>query len=351
VGVIAALFCLVAAAAVPQDPGTLDVPVYRNTAFGVVLPRPFPDWVFSPGGTAQTTTVLFHPRQASLREQLWGALVLTAFDGPVPLNAVADQRIQSTWQPALGRSFAVLTRDSLQIAGFPALHVVMSGAVNRLAVDVEEYFIARGTDLVILQFRYPRGLPRDSIAAGYQHAFDGLQLRRDDELSAPSVAVTPRVISEAVSLAASNAAAERDESAENRRLAGSPWRPRAYEALVRFDPENARVDFSVRIEVVNDDVRRGDAERQALPVTSRDLLERDHRRQSGSRRGPRKGASAGLRASPDDSGTTACEHDREHGHGVARPGCPSACLMTRLRCSPLARLAAAPHLALSAGAS
>jgi len=104
--------------------------------------------------------------------------VLTAFYGPVPLNAVADQRLRSTWEPTLGRSFAVLTRDSLQIAGFPALHLVMSGAVNRLAVDVEEYFIARDNDLVILQFRYPRGLPRDSIAAGYQRVFDGLEVRR-----------------------------------------------------------------------------------------------------------------------------------------------------------------------------
>ena len=258
-GVIAALLCLAAAAAAPQDTGTLDVPVYRNTAFGIALPRPFPDWVFSPGGTAQTTTVLFHPRQGSLREQLWGALVLTAFDGPVPLNAVADQRLQSTWQPALGRSFAVLTRDSLQIAGLPALHLVMSGAVNRLAVDVEEYFIARGTDLVILQFRYPRGLPRDSIAAGYQHAFDGLQIRRDGQAPAPSAAVTAPVITESASLAESDPAAERDERLENRRLAGSLWRPRAYEALVRFDPEGARVDFSVRIEVINDDVRPRDA--------------------------------------------------------------------------------------------
>lgn len=258
-GVIAAFLCLVAAAAVPQEQGTLDVPVYRNESFGVFLPRPFPDWVFSPGGTARTTTVLFHPRQGSLREQLWGALVLTTFDGPVPLDAVADQRLQTTWQPTLGRSFAVLTRDSLQIAGFPALHIVMSGAVNRLAVDVEEYFIARGNDLVILQFRFPRGLPRDSIAAGYQHAFDGLQIRRDDRALAPLAAATPAVTVDTVSLAVSGSPAERDDGIENRRLAGSPWRPRAYEAVVRFDPESVLVAFSVRIEVVNDDVRPRDS--------------------------------------------------------------------------------------------
>ena len=135
----------------------------------------------------------------------------------------------------------------IQIAGFPALHLVMSGAVNRLAVDVEEYFIARGTDLVILQFRYPRGLPRDSIAAGYQRAFDGLEIRRTG----------PAVVLAAVAVPATEA--ERDERAGNWRLAGSPWRPRAYEALVRFDPAAARVDFSVRIEVVNDDVRSRDS--------------------------------------------------------------------------------------------
>jgi hypothetical protein len=242
-----AILCLVVAAVGQQEPGVLDVPVYRNAAFGVSLPRPFPDWVFSPGGTTRTTTVLFHPRQESLRAQLWGALVLTAFDGPVPLDAVAEQRLRSTWQPALGRSFTVLTRDSLRIAGFPAVHLVMSGAVNRLAVDVEEYFIARGTDLVILQFRYPRGLPRDSIAAGYQRSFDGLELRRAGPPDAGAVVAEPAP------------SPRRDERAENRRLVGSPWRPRAYDALVRFDPGTARAEISVRVEVVNEDVRPHDS--------------------------------------------------------------------------------------------
>jgi hypothetical protein len=253
VNVIAVLLGLLVGTLGTQDPAALDVPVYRNAAFGVALPRPFPDWVFSPGGTTRTTTVLFHPRQGSLREQLWGALVLTAFDGPVPLAAVADQRIGSTWRPALGRTFAVLTRDSLRIAGFPALHLVMSGAVNRLAVDVEEYFIARGTDLVILQFRYPRGLPRDSIAAGYQRAFDGLELRRGEPATEPAVAVEPAP------------GPRRDEGDENRRLARSPWRPRAYDALVRFEPRTARADFSVRIEVVNDDILPNDSIPLAIP--------------------------------------------------------------------------------------
>jgi hypothetical protein len=249
--VIAAALCILVAATVPQDTGTLDVPVYRNEAFGVAIPRPFPDWVFSPGGSRETITVLFHPRDAPLREQLWGALVLTSFDRPVPLGDVADQRVRTTWQPTLGRTFRVLTRDSLTVAGLPAIHVVMSGAVSRLALDVEEYFIARGSDLIIVQFRYPRGLPRDSIAAGYQRVFDGLAIRApaDTAPAAPAPAPAPPPPAEAARLAAD----------ANRALAGSPWRPRAYEAVVRFDPTVPRADFAVRIEIVNEDVRPRDS--------------------------------------------------------------------------------------------
>lgn len=250
---IAAVLCFAAVVAVPQDAGTQDVPVYRNEALGVAIPRPFPDWVFSPGGSRETITVLFHPRDASLREQLWGALVLTSFNGPVPLGDVADQRVRTTWQPALGGTFSVLTRDSLTVAGLPAIHVVMSGAVNRLALDVEEYYIARGNDLAILQFRFPRGLPRDSIATGYQRVFDGLTIRPPPgATSEPARAAeepAPPPPTDAARLAA----------AANHALAGSLWRPRAYEAVVRFDPAVPRVDFAVRIEVVNEDVRPRDS--------------------------------------------------------------------------------------------
>ncbi len=234
----------------------VDVPVYRDAAFGVAIPRPFPDWVFSPGGTRGTITVLFHPRDASLREQLWGALVLISFDGPVPLGEIADQRVRTTWQPALGRTFDVLTRDSITVAGLPAIHVVMGGAVNHLALDVEEYFIARGHDLVILQFRYPRGLPRDSVAAGYQRVFEGLEIRASPQSRPPrpAPAAAPPPPAEAARL----------EAAANRALAGSPWRARAYEALVRFDPAVPRVDFAVRVEIVNDDVRPRDSLALAL---------------------------------------------------------------------------------------
>jgi len=253
VDVIGVALALLVAGAVPQDTGMLDIPVYRNEAYGVALPRPFEDWVFSPGHSRQTTTVLFHPRRASLREQFWGALVLTSFEGPVPLSAVADQRVQESWQEELGPSFRVLTRDSLTVAGLPAIHMVMSGAVNRLAVDVEEYVIARGHDLVVLQFRYPRGLPRDSIAAGYERSLVGLVIRPPDGAAAPPRATTGPPIDPA----------QRDAAA-NRALAKSPWRPRAYDARVRFDPESARVGVTVRVEIVNEDVRPHDTLTLAL---------------------------------------------------------------------------------------
>ena len=250
---IAVALALAAAAVVPQDTGTLDVPVYRHETFGVALPRPFADWVFSPGGSPETITVLFHPRNASLREQLWGALVLTTFRGPIPLEQVADQRVAGTWRRDLGRTFEVLTRDTLSVKGLPALHLVMNGAVNRIAVDVEEYFIARGNDLVIVQFRYPHGLPRDSVAAGYQRAFDGLMIR------AP--AATPR--NAAVEVVPPEEAARRDALA-NRRLIDSPWRPRVHEATVRLDSGSARADFTVRLEFVNGDVEPRDSVAFAL---------------------------------------------------------------------------------------
>ena len=250
---IGVLLSLLAAGTVPQDTGTLDVPVYRNQEYRVALPRPFDDWVFSAGRSRQTTTVLFHPRRGSLREQLWGALVLTSFEGPVPLGEVADQRVQEAWQAELGRTFSILTRDSLVVAGLPAIHVVMGGALNRLAVDVEEYIIARGRDLIVLQFRYPRGLPRDSIAAGYERSLAGLDIRAADGSPAP-----PRT-----ALAPQPDPAQRD-AATNRAVGSAPWAPRAFDARVQFDPGAGRVLFSVRVEVVNGDVRPRDTLTVAL---------------------------------------------------------------------------------------
>jgi hypothetical protein len=163
-------------AAAPQDT-LLDVPFYEDAAFGVRLKRPFEDWVFAPASTPGTTTVIFHPLGGVLGEQLWGALVLARWGRPVPLGEVASQRVSTMWRTTLGSSFSLLTRDSITVAGLPAIHVVMSGAISHAVLEVEEYLIARDSDLVLLQFRYPRGLPRDSVAAGYERSLAGLLIR------------------------------------------------------------------------------------------------------------------------------------------------------------------------------
>jgi hypothetical protein len=232
---------------IPQDTGTVDAQVYENSAYGVSVPRPFADWVFEPGVGRRTTTVIFHPRGSPLREELWGALVLTAFPGRASLGQVADQRVQVAWRPQLGPSFALVSRDSLVVAGFPAIHVVMSGAINLVALDAEEYVIARARDLIVLQFRYPRGLPRDSVAAGYQRVLGGLRIDRTLAVAAP-VPAPPRP-----------ATAFADSVATSRQLPEAPWQVRAYDALVRYDTAQLRVDFMVRAELVNDGLAPADS--------------------------------------------------------------------------------------------
>ena len=251
-----ALFLLVAAPA-PQEPGALDVPVYRDEAFGVALPRPFPDWVFSPGAARGTTTVIFHPRERPLGEQLWGVLLLTTLDESVDPADIAERRLRETWRPTLGRTFRMLARDTLTVAGLPAVHLLVSGAVDRVAVDIEEYVLARDTDLVILQFRYPRALPRDSVAAGYRRVLEGLSVRAPPGV--PSAAAAP------AAAARPGPQARDPDSAANRALAGSPWRARDYDALVRFDAAAVRLEFSVRVAVVNDDSVSCDSLAFALP--------------------------------------------------------------------------------------
>jgi hypothetical protein len=234
-----------AAAPAPQE-RALDVAVYENTEFGVALPRPFADWVFEPATSRGTTTVIFHPRESSLREQLWGALVLTTFNRDVPLGQVADQRVMSSWQPTLGPSFGLLTRDSISVLGLPAIHVVMTGSINLAVLDVEEYLIARGGDLILLQFRYPRGLPRDSIAAGYQRSFDGLRILGAP--GTPAAGVTPAT--PAAAPAGPQPAPVVSAREVWRALGDSPWRPVAYDALVRLT-NPARLDITVRVDVLN----------------------------------------------------------------------------------------------------
>jgi hypothetical protein len=216
-----------------QDTTTLDAPVYANEAFGVSVPRPFDDWVFEPGEGPQTTTVIFHPRSVSLREQLWGALVLTTFPGQVPLRQVADRRVATTWRRLLGRGFRLLADDTLFVNGLPAVRTVMSGAIDHVVLEVEEYTIARGGDLIVLQLRYPRGLPRDSIAAGYRRVVGGLTIRGSP---APKPGETP-VYADSVAAAGL--------------LPHSPWQAVAYDALVRYDAERVRLDFAVRVDLEN----------------------------------------------------------------------------------------------------
>jgi len=217
----------------PQDTTTVDAPVYTNEAYGVSLPRPFDDWVFEPATDRQTTTVIFLPRDAAASTQLLGALGLTHFDRPVALARVANQRIESTWQRRLGPTFEVLVRDSLTVAGLPAVRVLMSGAMDHVALDVEEYMIARDSDLVLLQFRYPRGLPRDSIAEGYRRVIGGLKIRG----SPPVEQALPPAFAESVAMAGV--------------VPAGPWVVAAYEAVVRYDTQAVRADIAVKVDLVN----------------------------------------------------------------------------------------------------
>lgn len=218
----------------PQDTATLDAPVYANEAYGVSVPRPFDDWVFEPGEGPQTATVIFHPRAASLRDQLWGALVLTTFPGQVPLRQLADRRVEATWRRLLGPAFTLLSDDSLAVSGLPAIRTLMSGAINHVALDVEEYTIARGGDLIVLQFRYPRGLPRDSVAAGYRRVIGGLIIRG---APAPKPRAPP-VYADSVALAGV--------------VPQSPWQAVGYDALVRYDTVRVRADFAVHVDLLNE---------------------------------------------------------------------------------------------------
>lgn len=225
----------------PQDTVTLDAPVYVNQAYGVSVPRPFDDWVFEPGVGPQTTTVIFHPREEPLREQLWGALVLTTFADSVPLSEIVERRVRSTWPRLLGRTFSRVASDTLEVDGFPAIRTAMSGAIAHVALDVEEYAIARGGDLILLQFRTPRGRPYDSIAAGYRRVFAGLKIRGD-------FASTPAAAPAAV-----------DWVATSLDVPPSPWQAVDYDALVRYDTASLRAEVEARMDLLNDAASSADS--------------------------------------------------------------------------------------------
>lgn len=173
--VLALAFAFVVAA--QQENPVLDVPVYSSAQWGVSLPRPFDDWVFSPATSRGTTTVIFQPRAGALSDQLWGALVLSPWGRAVPLSQVADRRIATTWRSMLGHTFQLVSRDSFELGGLPVIRLLMSGAISLAVLEVEEYLVARDSDLIALQFRYPRGQPRDSISAGYLRSLEGLRVR------------------------------------------------------------------------------------------------------------------------------------------------------------------------------
>ena len=183
-------------AAQPQDI-VVDRPVFTEAAWRIALPRPAEDWVFLPATERGTMTVIFQPRGAALSDQLWGALAATHWDGPIPLAEVTDRRIAGTWRRTYGRSFTILARDSLALDGYPAIHLVMGGSIEGAVVDVEEYLVARDSDLVLLQFRIPRGQPRDTVAEGYQRVITGLDLSgARGEASPARPDVPPRIVAQ-----------------------------------------------------------------------------------------------------------------------------------------------------------
>jgi len=219
----------------PQDTATLDAPAYVNQAYGVSIPRPFDDWVFEPGTGPEMTTVIFHPRGAPLREQLWGALLLTRFAEPVPLRPVVERRLRSTWPGLLGGSFTRMASESVEVAGLPAIRTAMSGAIGGVALDVEEYAVARGNELLLLQFRIPRGLPPDSVSAGYRRTIEGLRIQ-------------PGTVSRLVQAAAPAPPAWIATPAG---LPTSAWQAAGYDALVRYDTAALRADVAATVELLN----------------------------------------------------------------------------------------------------
>lgn len=162
--------------AMPQDPAVVDAPAWSSTEWSVALRRPFDDWVFLPETQRGTTTVIFQPRDGSLSSQRWGALILSSFTRAPALGELAQRRITRTWQPQLGPGFRLLANDSLDVGGLPARHVVMTGIIDHVILDIEEYLVLRGEDLIALQFRYPSGTRRDSLGAGYHRSLEGLAI-------------------------------------------------------------------------------------------------------------------------------------------------------------------------------
>jgi hypothetical protein len=240
------LAALALALAMQQD-SIADVPVYEDRGFGIAVPRPFEDWVFVPSRERNTTTIIFHPRAGALSDQLWGALVLTRLATAVPIRELAERRLATAWRPQMGRSFTLVARESVEVAGLPAMRLLVSGVIERAVLEVEELLIVRGTDLALLQLRYPRGLPRDSIAAGYARTLAGLTLR-----GAPPATVAAR--------------ADHEPARRWDALRESPWTPVEVDALVRAEVADGPRRFRVRLDLVNDHVIPADSVVLWLPA-------------------------------------------------------------------------------------
>ncbi len=222
-------------AGVSQDTSSVDAPVYENPAYGVSIPRPAENWVFEPGQGRRTLSVIFHPKGVPLADQLWGVLLVAPYPGRTPLGTVADQRLQVSWRRQAGGSVTVRGRDSLWLAGCPAIHLSLSAVVGGVATQVEEYVVARRRDLIVLQFRSPREDSGDSVAAGYRRTLKGLRLGEGNAAARPATQAP-------VTVSTVGAPA----------LPWSPWQVRAYDALVVYDTALVRADFAVRMDLVND---------------------------------------------------------------------------------------------------
>lgn len=154
-----------------QDPA-----VYRDPALRIELPRPFADWQFAPATERGTTTILFYPRDGRLSDHLWGALIITSWDRSPRLDELAERRIAETYGRSARGNFTLQGVDTVMVDGLAAVRLRVAGTIDRAVLEIEEYLIARERDLVLLQLRYPRGVPRDSVAAGYARTIAGLRL-------------------------------------------------------------------------------------------------------------------------------------------------------------------------------
>ncbi len=234
------MLAALALAAQLQRDTLIDAPVFDDARFGVAIPRPFDDWVFAASAARGTTTVIFHPRRGSLSDQVWGVLVLTRLDGPTPLADLAERRLRTAWRAQLGSTYTLIARDSVDLVGLPAVRLLVSGAIDHAVLEVEEYLVVRDTDLVLLQFRYPRHVSRDSLEAGYRRTLDGIDIRGGSAPPRPPPAPPAR------------GAAANEASARWDALRESPWTVEEVDVAVRAETPRGSRAAAARLDLVND---------------------------------------------------------------------------------------------------